>query len=105
MQLKDGHLQAVYNLGSGEKMLLLRNSQASDGQWHVARFRRVMHLAVLTLDAGEGRNHVSQRAALGDNVYMIVAQTSPMFAGAFVSNPRGAEVIDRDLSDSKCGAL
>ena len=101
MQLKDGRLQALYNLGDGQKTLLLNNSQASNGQWHVARFTRMMHRAVLTLDAGEGRNYASQRADLGDNVYMTVDVNSLMFAGAFTTNPQGTEVIDRDLTNSE----
>ena len=103
-QLKDGRLQALYNLGDGERTLLLNDSQASDGQWHVARFSRLMYRAVLTLDAGEGRNYVSQRADLGDNVYMTVATSSLMFAGAITTNPAGTEVIDRDLTDSGCSS-
>ena len=101
VQLKDGRLQALFNLGDGERTLLLNNSQASDGQWHVARFSRLMYRAVLTLDAGEGRNYASQRADQG-NVYMTVATTSLMFAGAITTNPEGTEVIDRDLTNSGC---
>ena len=35
-----------------------------------------MHWAVLTLDAEEGRNHASQRADLGNNVYRTVGSSS-----------------------------
>ena len=60
-----------------------------------------MYRAVLTLDAGEGRNYASQRADQG-NVYMTVATSSLMFAGAITTNPEGTEVIDRDLTNSGC---
>ncbi|XP_070182774.1 putative neural-cadherin 2, partial [Littorina saxatilis] len=99
LELKDGHLQAVYNLGDGQRMLLLNQTDASNGQWHVARFRRVMHLATLTLDDGEGRNHASNRVGLDENIYMTLDTSSPLYAGAIVTNPQGAEVIDRDLTD------
>ncbi|XP_070186866.1 neural-cadherin-like [Littorina saxatilis] len=100
LELKDGHLQAVYNLGDGQRMLLLNQTDASNGQWHVARFRRVMHLATLTLDDGEGRNHASNRVGLDENIYMTLDTSSPLYAGAIVTNPQGAEVIDRDLTDT-----
>ncbi|XP_076470425.1 neural-cadherin-like [Babylonia areolata] len=98
MQLTDGRLQVVYNLDNQDNLLLL-NTTASDGFWHVARFTRVMHVATLTLDAGEGRNRVTRRDPQG-NVYMRVTSESPMYGGASVTSPSGARVVDRDLQDT-----
>nr|UTK45865.1 neural-cadherin [Crepidula fornicata] len=99
MEIKDGDLQVSYTLGDKDNILHLNNSQVGDGQWHLAKFHRVMHRVTLTLDAGEGRNHMSQRDP-SSSVYMTVGRDSPMYGGASVTDPSGATVIDWDLTDT-----
>jgi hypothetical protein len=101
VQLIDGRLQAHFNLGSGQKTLLLNNSNASDGQWHVARFHRRMYASSLMLDNGEGRNSVFLTGDLTDSVYMTLDANSQLLAGAILSSSGGTVVLDRDLVDSE----
>ena len=46
-----------YNLGDGEKSLMLSNARANNGRWHTIRMERYGTEFHLKLDGGEGRNY------------------------------------------------
>ena len=55
LQLVDSHVEFVYDLGSGDKVVSLPHVNVSDGEWHAVFVRRYGNQAILQVDGGEGR--------------------------------------------------
>lgn len=99
LQIFEGHIRVLYDLGDGEQQLVLSGPPASDGQWHTVNAKRILQQMTLTLDGGEGRNYNFSRGNPHGKVNLIIQRL--IFAGASVSYSQEIRVLTGDLTDSK----
>ena len=99
LQISEGRVRVLYNLGDGEQRLELSGAPASDGQWHTVNAKRYLQQMTLTLDGGEGRNYNFSRGNANGKVNLIIQRL--IFAGASVSYSQEIRVLTGDLTESK----
>ena len=98
IQIVDGHLEFIHDLGSGDKVISLPHLNVSDGLWHTVYIRRYGNQAILKVDGGEGRYYNESEPQ--DDFRLISLSGKDIFAGAeveyrpFHSEPDVAEVFE-----------
>lgn len=95
LEIHDGHVRVLYNLGDGEQDLTLSGPPASDGQWHTINAKRVLQQMTLKLDGGEGRNYNFSRGNPHGKVNLNIQRL--IFAGSSVSYSQQIPVLTGDL--------
>ncbi|KAL8590527.1 hypothetical protein ACOMHN_010963 [Nucella lapillus] len=98
LEIFEGHVRVLYNLGDGEQQLQLSGPPASDGQWHTVNAKRVLQQMTLILDGGEGRNYNFSRGSTKGKVNLVIQRL--IFAGASVSYSQEVRVLTGDLTDT-----
>nr|KAG5712241.1 hypothetical protein BaRGS_014591 [Batillaria attramentaria] len=102
LEIHEGHVRVLYNLGDGEQQLELSQAPVSNGQWHTVNVKRYLQQMTLTLDGGEGRNYNFSRGNPKGKVNLVIQRF--IFAGASISYSQDIYVLTRDLNASEPGA-
>ncbi|KAK7504632.1 hypothetical protein BaRGS_00004118 [Batillaria attramentaria] len=96
LEIHEGHVRVLYNLGDGEQQLELSQAPVSNGQWHTVNVKRYLQQMTLTLDGGEGRNYNFSRGNPKGKVNLVIQRF--IFAGASISYSQDIYVLTRDLN-------
>ncbi|GFO50422.1 neural-cadherin [Plakobranchus ocellatus] len=100
LQLEDRNLVLRYDMGDGEQALILNETVAADGAWHVARMERFGSEFQMTIDGGEGRSYTFR--PIIQDVDVLFNALSFISAGArvpTVASPTLSQ-ISNDLIDT-----
>lgn len=100
-----GRPRFSYDLGSGERDVILQYANASDGQWHSLEVSRYGNQVIMRMDGREGRYYVSSEYNFDE--HSLIQLTGKRIVAAanvdyryweYLDRPNG---IDNVLIDSK----
>jgi Laminin G domain len=97
-QVINSQLQVRYDLGSGDRSLVLSGVNVSDGEQHLVRVDRHGNQVVLQLDAGEGPLYTEQWPLDEHRLFRLSAASG---GGQVIQNVWTKAVTVQSISNSK----
>ncbi|XP_077977634.1 neural-cadherin-like [Glandiceps talaboti] len=87
IRLIDGHVHVIYDLGEGERVLVLEALRVDDGTWHTVHLLRQRHHMTVSLDKGGDACHWAESR---DGIFKEIAiDKESLFIGAMVDAASG----------------